>query len=201
MQAYQIYDGNVNWFVRGTQDPEEALRCLLSEFPDEVEDDAPEAEEFDLEPHPGPDTEAGKFHFNPCPPSCGEHGWHLSQPRQNYRKGWFDGVLLDIAWEEVELPGLSRTLPMPILGDLLRLPESRGENRRMILYDKVVSTIYVPQIRYWIENDHWSEWSDTRPSRTFDSPEEAQEYLAEILFLNNADTRIVQRTDRVVTLL
>lgn len=96
-QVYRIYDGSADWLVRGTCDVEEATRILLDDGEVyDVEDGW--AEDCDLEPVVTVER-AGLFRMNPD--SSGEYGWMLGFANKRGR-GVFEGVYMDIRFEEVE---------------------------------------------------------------------------------------------------
>lgn len=99
MRGYRLDDGS--WFVRGTENVQEAFTFLLKEYNEEMvdqvdwqidhEDDEPVCD-FDIE---FKCHEAGLWRFVPCAPNlCGEHGWHLHSARKRGR-GVFPGVQFD----------------------------------------------------------------------------------------------------------
>lgn len=97
-QVYRIVDGSANWLVRGTSDVAEATNLLLDD-PEVYEYEDGIAEDCDLEPVITV-NQAGLFRFNPC--NCLEgHVWHLGFANAK-RQGVFEGVLLDVRFEELE---------------------------------------------------------------------------------------------------
>ena len=95
LEAYRLDTGI--FLIQGTQDLEVA-RALLEEH-DHVRDIAPDDCDWQVVIHrPDPNL----FRKNPCPPQCGEHGWHMGYARQRGR-GVFEGILIDeVTVEPVE---------------------------------------------------------------------------------------------------
>lgn len=92
VQAYDLSDGSAKWFVRGTEDPEEAIRVVLDEYPEATEDLIPEDADVDYDIVARVER-IGWFRFSPC--FCGDHGWHLDFSNGPGR-GRFRGVYLDL---------------------------------------------------------------------------------------------------------
>lgn len=108
--VHRIHDGNAEWLVRGTSDPDEALKILLEEgdyYDLDAYCEVPEGEE-DLYDAVAVPERCGLFRINPVHPDS-DYGWMLGEATKR-GPGVFEGVLMDVKFERNQKAGLDQDI-------------------------------------------------------------------------------------------